>query len=337
MKFKVDHDYHIHTYLSSCSRNPEQNIDFILGYAKQNGLRSLCITDHFWDDAVEGSSKWYAPQNLEHIREILPFPDDAEVNILFGCEGELRRDLTLGISREKFDCFDMIVIPTTHMHMSGFTVSEDGSETVEERAALWVERLDALLSMDLPFRKVGIAHLACFLINRKSEEDYLATVKAIPDGEMTRLFTKAAGLGVGIELNDGVLLQGEDPFLYANALQQNEPIVLEAEVLLTGGRYLEVLKDAVIGENAGYSQLRADIELQTAHNAALRSEMEVLQRDLEAYIILANNKDKWALELQQELEKYRRFPLVRLGAYAVRVTKKICRTAKRILKRCFRA
>ena len=87
--------------------------------------------------------------------------------------------------------------------MSGFTVSEDGSETVEERAALWVERLDALLSMDLPFRKVGIAHLACFLINRKSEEDYLATVKAIPDGEMTRLFTKAAGLGVGIELNDG--------------------------------------------------------------------------------------------------------------------------------------
>lgn len=203
MKFKVDHDYHIHTYLSSCSRNPEQNIDFILGYAKQNGLRSLCITDHFWDDAVEGSSKWYAPQNLEHIREILPFPDDAEVNILFGCEGELRRDLTLGISREKFDCFDMIVIPTTHMHMSGFTVSEDGSETVEERAALWVERLDALLSMDLPFRKVGIAHLACFLINRKSEEDYLATVKAIPDGEMTRLFTKAAGLGVGIELNDG--------------------------------------------------------------------------------------------------------------------------------------
>lgn len=141
----------------------------------------------------------------------------------------------------------------------------------------------------------------------------------------------------GIELNDGVLLQGEDPFLYANALQQNEPIVLEAEVLLTGGRYLEILKDAVIGENAGYSQLRADIELQTAHNAALRSEMEVLQRDLEAYIILANNKDKWALELQQELEKYRRFPLVRLGAYAVRVTKKICRTAKRILKRCFRA
>lgn len=205
MKFKVDHDYHIHTYLSSCSRNPEQNPDFLIRYARENGIKTICITDHFWDDAVAGASGWYAAQNLSHIREILPFPTDPEVRIMFGCETELRRDLTLGISPDKFDTFDMIVIPTTHMHMNGFTVSEDGSESAEERAKLWVERLDAVLNMDLPFGKVGIAHLACFLINRKSEEDYLATIRAIPDGEMTRLFTKAAALGVGIELNNGDL------------------------------------------------------------------------------------------------------------------------------------
>ena len=203
MKFKVDHDYHIHTYLSACSRDPEQNIGFLISYAKQNGIKRMCITDHFWDDAVEGPSKWYVAQNLEHIKQSLPLPEVDGLTLMFGCEGEMRQDLTLGVSRRCFDNFDMVVIPTTHMHMNGFTVSADGSESAEERAVLWVKRLDALLEMDLPFRKIGLAHLACFLINRKSLEEYLATITAIPDGEMERLFTKVAALGAGVELNHG--------------------------------------------------------------------------------------------------------------------------------------
>lgn len=138
----------------------------------------------------------------------------------------------------------------------------------------------------------------------------------------------------GIELDDGAFLQGEDPFLYAVALQKDEPIVLEAEVVLAGGRYLEILKDSFAKE---YEKQRYDIARQEAYNAVLRNKVAELQSDLESYIILANNKDKWALELQQELEKYRRLPLIRLGTYVVRVIKKICRIAKRVLKKCFRA
>ena len=109
--------------------------------------------------------------------------------------------MTLGIPKERFDCFDMIIIPTTHLHMRGFTVSEDGSESCEQRAKLWCERLEAVLNMDLPFHKIGIAHLACSLINNKSEQDYLKTLDLIPVEDATRLFEKAARLGVGIELN----------------------------------------------------------------------------------------------------------------------------------------
>ena len=57
--------------------------------------------------------------------------------------------------------------------------------------------------MELPFHKVGIAHLACSLINIDSREEYLKVLDLIPDSEFTRLFTKAASLGVGIELNSG--------------------------------------------------------------------------------------------------------------------------------------
>ena len=201
MRYKVDHDYHIHSMLSSCSRDPEQTVEYILSYAEQNALTSIAVTDHYWDEVIGDGSKFYQTQNFAHISKSLPLPKSPNVRFLFGCEGDLRRDLTLGIPNERFDSFDMIVIPTTHLHMNGFTVSADGSESCEERARLWCERLEAVLNMDLPFNKVGIAHLACYLINKRSDEDYLKTLSLIPESEATRLFTKAASLGVGIELN----------------------------------------------------------------------------------------------------------------------------------------
>jgi len=35
MKFRIDHDYHIQTKLSTCSRDPEQTCEGILHYAKR--------------------------------------------------------------------------------------------------------------------------------------------------------------------------------------------------------------------------------------------------------------------------------------------------------------
>ena len=69
MKYSIDHDYHIHSYLSSCSQDPEQTTENILLYAKRNNLTSICITDHFWDSAVPGASRWYAEQDFEHISD----------------------------------------------------------------------------------------------------------------------------------------------------------------------------------------------------------------------------------------------------------------------------
>jgi len=62
MKYIVDNDLHIHSYLSSCSDDPEQTPEAILSHAKKYGLKTICLTDHFWDSAVPGASEWYAPQ-----------------------------------------------------------------------------------------------------------------------------------------------------------------------------------------------------------------------------------------------------------------------------------
>ena len=86
MRFQIDHDLHIHTQLSTCSQNPEQTADRILAYAKEYGLKEICVTDHYWDSAVPGASKWYVPQNFDNISKVLPLPQADGIKFRFGCE-----------------------------------------------------------------------------------------------------------------------------------------------------------------------------------------------------------------------------------------------------------
>ncbi len=202
MRYRIDHDYHIHSFLSSCASDPAQDEQFILAKAKELGLSRICITNHYWDSAVPGASKWYLRQNFDHIAKSLPLPRADGVRFLFGCETELDKHMTLGCPPSRYDDFEFIIIPTTHLHMMGFTIDE-ADDSVGARARLWGERLDALLDQPLPFHKVGLAHLTTCLINwkRKSKEEHFATLAAIDEMEAARLFTKAASRGCGIELN----------------------------------------------------------------------------------------------------------------------------------------
>ncbi len=201
MRYVFDHDYHIHSQVSSCSSDPEQNLQRLMQYAKDNGLKRVVLTDHHWDESVPGASEWYKSQDYRWISQSLPLPQEDGIEFLFGCECDMDKYLTLGMARENFERFSFVVIPTTHLHMTGFTITEEDAQSLERRAQLWVERLDALLNMDLPFEKIGIAHLACSLVARSSRQDYLEVMSMIPDEDMHRLFEKAARLGVGIELN----------------------------------------------------------------------------------------------------------------------------------------
>ena len=210
MRYAFDHDYHIHSMLSSCSNDPEQSTERILKYAQENGLKRVCLTDHFWDETVEGASDWYKPQNFEWISRAKPLPQTDDVRFLFGCETDMDRTLHVGISPATIDRMDFAIIPTTHLHMTGFTLTEEDAQSLERRAQLWAERFGALLDMRLPFSKIGVAHLACRLIARSSREDYLAVMEMIPDEVMEKLFAKAAGQGIGIELNSGDMNFADD-------------------------------------------------------------------------------------------------------------------------------
>lgn len=202
MKYIIDNDLHIHTHFSVCSDDSEQTPANILKIAKERGLKTICVTDHYWDDAVPCNTKvnwWYEKQNFANISQVLPLPQDEEVKFLFGCETDLDSSYQVGIPKERWKDFDFIIVSTTHFHhMVGEEWENCNNETL---AKLWVKRLDAVLDADLPFEKVGIAHLACGLIYYQSREEYLNILDLIPVEDMRRLFTKCAKLGVGIELN----------------------------------------------------------------------------------------------------------------------------------------
>ena len=203
MRYILDHDLHIHSGLSTCSNDPEMTPQRILEHGEKYNFRQLCLTDHFWDETVEGARRWYAAQDYPHIAQAKPLPQGEHVDFLFGCETELDSNFQLAVAPEHYDRFDFIIIPTTHMHMIRQVVKEEDFESIERRAQLWIDRFDAVLNMDLPFHKVGIAHLACEYTGFPTWDNFEKAFSMIPDSEMERLFTKAAKLGVGIEINSG--------------------------------------------------------------------------------------------------------------------------------------
>ena len=198
MPFALDHDLHIHSILSRCCKDPEQTTERILQYAKDFNLKTICITDHFWDETVPGASQWYQLQPYAHITQSLPLPQAEGIRFLFGCETDMFKDMTVGLAKEHYDRFDFVNIPINHFHMKKESLPEEYQQSPQKRAEFWTMKFEALLDMDLPFHKIGLAHLTSILIDM---QNHLAALQAIKQEDLDRLFAKAAKLGCGIELN----------------------------------------------------------------------------------------------------------------------------------------
>jgi histidinol phosphatase-like PHP family hydrolase len=202
MRYVWDNDLHIHSNISLCANDPLQTPERILQYAKDNGLKTIVLTDHYWDENVQhdGLFSFYRKQNMEHINKAKPLPKSEGIEFLFGAETDITYDMVLGIDKKTFDEFDFVVIPTTHLHMGPMNITPEDAATAEGRAKVWISRLEGLLNMDLPFKKIGIAHLACSLI-APTREMYLEVLKLLPKEKLCELFKKCAEVGVGIEIN----------------------------------------------------------------------------------------------------------------------------------------
>ena len=122
MRFVADHDFHIHSTISPCCHDENQTPEAILNYARENNLTKICLTNHLWDENVRSEAQWHEGQRFGCVSSVLPLPQDSQVSFLFGAEADMDYNFVVGVSEERYDAFDFVVIPTTHMHLAGNTV-----------------------------------------------------------------------------------------------------------------------------------------------------------------------------------------------------------------------
>lgn len=191
----------------------------------------------------------------------------------------------------------------------------------------------------------------------------------------------------GVALEEGVLLSGDDPMICVQVLPENGPVTVDAEFVLPGAGYMQLLEGGCAGLQIKVEKLTEDhrvqmesmtavhrtaIEQMTAEKKGLQKDLQdmtdarddlqktadrleadkaELQRDVCAYIILANNKEKYALEvererdaaiaraenrirqLEAEVSRYENMKIVKMRAFAARIYKAVKRRIKRLLRK----
>ncbi len=197
MRYIADHDFHIHSTVSRCCHDDNQTPEAILNYAKEYGLKKICLTNHFWDEKVKSEAEWIDEHDFSHVSSVLSLPKDDNIDFLFGCETDMDFNNVLGISEERFNAFDFIIVATTHLHLDGNTVRTKIT-TPKEAAFHWINKIENLLVKNLPFHKIGIAHLTTGHILKNQTAEALSLIS---DGTLYSLFRDCSRKGLGIELN----------------------------------------------------------------------------------------------------------------------------------------
>ena len=208
---KIQHDVHMHTFLSRCSDDPNFLPPAIIERSKANGIRVLGFTDHMWDKTMPGGDNAvYRNQDYDHVVKIHDMmPDRIDgIRILFGCETEYYGKGRIGISKEVASLFNYVLVPTNHT-LTDFA-KEEGLISPTELAKELVKRFREVLSFDVA---AGICHpmlpMGFFDIGDK-------IFNSISNEEFNECFSMANEKKVSLEINSctfpGIYSRGTDGF-----------------------------------------------------------------------------------------------------------------------------
>lgn len=206
MKYTINHDFHIHSTVSRCCKDEKQTPEKILEYAIKNNFNKICLTNHFWDEKVKSEAEWIEEHGYKYLTSVLPLPEENGIDFLFGAEIDMDYNGILGISPETLSELDFVTVATTHMHLAGNTVREKLSSP-EEAAEIWLSKIKNLLSMPLPFHKMGIAHMTTGHIMKERTPDVIRLLKT---EDLYGIFSDCAKKGLGIELNTKTIFNSDE-------------------------------------------------------------------------------------------------------------------------------
>lgn len=195
----IKHDLHTHTHISLCG-NPQSTAEGYIYQAIKQGITTIGFSDHFWDSAVPGASRWYSTQDFSHIcklKEEVPKKHEG-VRLLFGCEAECKHDGIVGITEEVARQLDYILVAHGHDHMKNFVIPEEYLASFETHARFSVQHFKDIVHSPLRSYFTAIAHP---FVPGTHHEDTNSLLRYITDEEFRECFQMACESNISIEMN----------------------------------------------------------------------------------------------------------------------------------------
>lgn len=193
----INHDLHIHTYLSACcAAKEEQQAAKIVKLAEEMGLETIGLSDHVWVNPAIDPIDWYKPQNEAHIKKIrenLAALPPSRVRVSVGCEGDTIAPGKFGLTPEFVATLDHVLLSCSHFHMKGF-VEQPVDNTSGSVGRHLLKMFRSAVASGLP---TAIAHP---FFPFGSVPQFAAIIDSISDAEFIDAFGLAAQHGVAIEI-----------------------------------------------------------------------------------------------------------------------------------------
>jgi histidinol phosphatase-like PHP family hydrolase len=137
----IDHDLHIHTYLSACCHDKgNQRPANIVAVAQTLGLKTIGFADHVWSNRQIEPSSWYRPQDerqIERLRHDLRSVS-SPVRILVGCEADTVAPGRFSVTREFATTVDYVGLSCSHLHLKDL-VQQPADNTPEAVGCLLMD------------------------------------------------------------------------------------------------------------------------------------------------------------------------------------------------------
>ena len=195
----LNHDIHVHTYLSACCAEKETHRPSnILKVAEKMGTNTIGFSDHLWVNDSINPGPWYAAQGRNQIEKLSKDLAEIEttVDVLVGCETDMYGPDIFGMTRDFAEKLDFVLLPHSHFHMTEY-MRRSHDNSCRGLAADMLEFFRAAVTSGIA---TSIAHPFSPCIEMDSWD---GIIDSIADAELSDVFALAAEHNVAMEITVG--------------------------------------------------------------------------------------------------------------------------------------
>lgn len=214
---KIEHDLHIHTYLSACCTEKEVQVPKnIIALAENMGMKTIGFADHLWMNPAIPPNPWYKPQDESQIVRLKKDLSSikTKVRILVGCEADTLGPGRFSITKEFAKTLDYVLLSCSHIHIKD-AVEQPKSLSYRDTAEHLVKMFLSAVESGIP---TIIAHPFALVGSLHDLSEGL--VGALSDLELFDAFSVATKNNVAIEINAAAVGMRDAPLRLINSAKK---------------------------------------------------------------------------------------------------------------------